>query len=251
MDLSSIAIDLVALLFFVAVLAGFIDTVAGGGGLMTIPALILTGMPPIAALATNKLQGSMGTATATFLMFRRRRVSFIEMKPFMFTAFAGSVIGTIAVQFINTDVLQFIIPLILVVIAVYFLVSPFIKVKANKLLLSDSKYKNIVVPVVGIYDGMFGPATGSFFSMSGVACKGYDLIEATARAKPLNFSTNIASLIVFIISGHVVWVYGFVMMIGQAIGAWVGAHMLFKVNPVYLRALVVLMCLAMLIKYTN
>jgi hypothetical protein len=97
---------------------------------------------------------------------------------------------------------------------------------------------------------MFGPGTGSFFALAGVSCKGYDLIKSTAIAKSLNFSTNIASLIVFLFAGHIVWVIGLIMMLGQAIGAQAGAHFLFKINPAYLRGIIVMMCVGMLMKYS-
>jgi hypothetical protein len=96
---------------------------------------------------------------------------------------------------------------------------------------------------------MFGPGTGSFFALSGVSLRGQGLIDATAVAKALNFATNIASLIIFISAGKVVWLAGFTMMGGQFIGAMCGSLCLLRINPKYLRYLVVAMCLAMLTKY--
>lgn len=251
MEFANYSIELLSLLFLVAVIAGILDTLAGGGGLLTIPALILSGVPPLAALGTNKLQGSMGTATASLMLLKNKRISWDNVKHLMFSAFIGAIFGTIAVQFINTDVLTFVIPIVLLFIAVYFLISPKPSISQTEPKLSNQKYKNSVIPFIGFYDGMFGPGTGSFFTLSGVACRGHDLITSTAIAKPLNFATNIASLIVFLIAGHVVWVIGILMMLGQAIGAWIGAHCLFKINPAYLRIIVVVMCSGMLIKYAS
>ncbi|WP_448563351.1 TSUP family transporter [Thalassotalea ganghwensis] len=251
MEFASFSIELLSILFFVAVFAGLLDTLAGGGGLISIPALMLSGVPPLAALGTNKLQGSVGTATASYMMFRRQRVSWSGVKYLMLSAFIGAVVGTICLQFINTDVLSFVIPVVLLFIAVYFLLSPMPALTEQTPKLSNKKYQNIVVPCIGFYDGMFGPGTGSFFALSGVSCRGQDLITSTATAKPLNFSTNIASLIVFLMAGHIVWVIGLLMMLGQMLGAWLGAHCLFKINPVYLRGIVVFTCCSMLIKYAN
>ena len=250
MEIANFSIELLSFLFFIAMLAGLIDTLAGGGGLIALPALILAGIPPLSALGTNKLQGCMGTATATYLMFRNRRINYQECKPLMVSAFIGAVVGAIAVQFINTEVLSFVIPMVLLLIVVYFITSPLMKKQNNRSHLSDSNYKNIVVPSVGVYDGMFGPGTGSFFALAGVSCKGHDLITSTAIAKPLNFATNIAGLIVFLAAGHVVWVIGLIMMLGQSIGAHFGAHFLFKIKPSYLRLVVVIMSTSMLIKYS-
>jgi len=251
LEFSNYSIELLSLLFLVSVIAGLLDTLAGGGGLISIPALILSGVSPLAALGTNKLQGSMGTATASYMMLKNKKINWDNIKYLMLSAFIGAVFGTVVVQFINTDVLMFVIPIVLLFIAIYFLISPGPTETNGKPKLSNQKYKNIVIPFIGYYDGMFGPGTGSFFALSGGACRGHDLITSTAIAKPLNFSTNIASLIVFLVAGHIVWVIGILMMLGQVLGAWLGSHCLFKINPTYLRVIVVLMCSGMLIKYAE
>lgn len=251
MEIISFPIELLLFLFVIAIVAGLLDTLAGGGGLLTTPALILSGIPPLTALGTNKLQGSMGTATATYMMIKNRKVKWKNIKFLMLYAFIGSVFGTIVIQFVNTDILSFVIPIVLLIIAIYFLISP--KPSENRKITKfpTIKYKNLVVPSIGFYDGMFGPGTGSFFALSGVYCRGHDLITSTAIAKPLNFSTNIASLLVFLAAGKIVWVSGIVMIFGQIIGAWIGSHVLFKINTAYLRVIIVVMSIAMLIKYTD
>lgn len=251
MEFANYSIELLSLLFLVSVIAGLLDTLAGGGGLISIPALILSGIPPLAALGTNKLQGSMGTATASYMMLKKKKISWDSVKYLMFTAFIGAVLGAIVVQFINTDVLTFVIPIVLLFIALYFLISPKPIETQGVPKLTNKKYKNIVIPFIGYYDGMFGPGTGSFFALSGISCRGHDLITSTAIAKPLNFATNVASLIVFLVAGHIVWVVGILMMLGQVLGAWLGSHCLFKINPAYLRVIVVIMCSGMLIKYAD
>lgn len=243
------SVELLLLLFFVAICAGFLDTLAGGGGLITIPALVLSGVPPLAALGTNKLQACVGVATSSFLLFSRGKLDWLALRGLMLTAFIGSVVGTVIVQFVDTAVLEFVIPCVLAIIAVYFICSPYLKLETGAPRLGDAAYKNAVIPVIGAYDGMFGPGTGSFFALAGVSLRGMELIKATAMAKPLNFSTNLASLLVFLIAGQVIWVAGLIMMIGQALGAWVGAHYLFKVNPIILRIVIVTVCLLMLARY--
>jgi len=251
LELANYSLELVSLLFLVAAIAGLLDTLAGGGGLISLPALILSGVPPLAALGTNKLQGSMGTATASYMMLKNKKINWDNVKFLMLTAFIGAALGTVAVQFINTDVLTFVIPIVLLFIAIYFLISPKPTKTQGKPKVSNQKYKNIIIPFIGYYDGMFGPGTGSFFALSGVSCRGHDLITSTAIAKPLNFATNIASLIVFLFAGQIVWVIGISMMLGQVLGAWLGSHFLFKINPAYLRIIVVLMCSGMLLKYAD
>ncbi len=241
--------EILLMLFFVAICAGFLDTLAGGGGLITIPALVLAGAPPLAALGTNKLQACVGVATSSLLLFRRGKLDWLTLRGLMLTAFVGSAIGTIIIQFVDPRVLGFVIPAVLIIIALYFISSPFLKLETDKPRLSDAVYKNTVIPVIGAYDGMFGPGTGSFFALAGVSVRGLEIIKATAMAKPLNFSTNLASLLVFLIAGKVLWTAGLIMMMGQMLGAWAGAHYLFKVNPIVLRIVIVTVCLLMLGRY--
>ena len=249
MELIGFSLDLLFVLFLVAILAGFLDTLAGGGGLITMPALMIGGVPPLAALGTNKLQGSVGTATSTFMMLKHRRIKWHDVKTLMLFSFIGSALGSIAVQFINPTTLSFAIPFALLFIAIYFIISPMPGHIETKPRLSKKIYQASVVPLIGWYDGMFGPGTGSFFSLAGVSLRGHSLVNATAFAKSLNFSSNIASLIIFMFAGQVVLLFGIVMMLGQAVGAWLGSHYLFKINPVYLRLLIVFMSVGMLIKY--
>lgn len=248
-DLDTIPVESLPLLFAFAALAGFIDTLAGGGGLITIPALIMSGAPPLLALGTNKLQGSVGTATATWHMLRSGRVIWAEAKWLMLAALIGSAAGTIGIQFIDTKPLSFVIPGALVLIAVYFIFSPRPRDPPSAPKMSAKAFRNLVVPGIGCYDGMFGPGTGSFFALATVALRGKDIVSSTASAKALNFATNVASLTVFVFAGKILWVAGAAMMCGQAIGASIGSRCLLGIRPGLLRWIVVAMCLGMLTRY--
>lgn len=249
MDTLLFSPEVLLLLLLVSLVAGCLDTLAGGGGLITLPALMLAGVPPLQALATNKLQGCMGTATATVMMLRHKRLTWPEARPAMLTAFVGAAVGSAVVQRLDTSKLDLVIPAVLLVIAVYFLCSGKLLEKVHPVRLSPLLFRRTVVPAIGVYDGMFGPGTGSFYSLAGVALQGQKLLQATAVAKTLNFATNLASLLVFLIGGHVVWQAGLVMMLGQLCGAWVGSHLLFRIRVLYLRVLIVLMCLGMLLRW--
>lgn len=244
-----ISIEVIVFLFVAATVAGFMDTLAGGGGLITIPALIVSGVPPLAALGTNKLQSSFGSGTASFLLFKRKKIHWMELRSMMLAAFLGATLGTIIVQFIDAALLSFMIPLVLVLIALYFISAPYLKLESTQARMSNKTYTKTLIPLIGIYDGMFGPGTGSFFAASGISLRALELIKATAIAKPLNFATNIASLMVFILAGQIIWVSGIAMIAGQILGAWLGTHYLFKINPAILRVLIVTVCLLMLGRY--
>ena len=250
MDIANFSLEILAFLFLIGVLAGFLDTLVGGGGLLAVPALLLSGIPPIYVLGTNKFQGSMGTGIATFLLFRKKKLDWQSVKNLMIASFIGSVIGGIIVQFVDTEILSFVIPIVLVIIAIYFIVSPKPRV-INSSSNSDKRFESYAVPGVGFYDGMFGPGAGSFFVMTGVMLKKLEIIQATILAKPLNFASNIAGLIVFFIFGHIAFIVGLVMMLGQFIGSFVGTHYLLKANPKVIRILIVISSLTMLAKYVD
>jgi hypothetical protein len=241
--------DMLAILFFVALTAGFIDAMAGGGGLITIPALMLMQLPPILALGTNKLQGCSGSFTATIAMVRNRQITLAEMRLPFLTAFVGAGIGTFAVQHIDAKALDSLIPFILVGIGLYFLLSPTAGQVDSKPRLGTGLYRFLVIPVIGFYDGFFGPGTGSFFSLVGVSLRGQNLISATAAAKVLNFATNVASLAMFVIGGKVIWLIGLVMVCGQVIGSYAGAHAAIKGGARLIRPVIVLVCFGMVCRY--
>ncbi|WP_062298380.1 TSUP family transporter [Demequina maris] len=238
-----------AILAVVALVAGFLDTLAGGGGLLTLPALLLAGVPPLQALGTNKLQGSFGTGMATWQVIRRRRVRWDDARWPMLWAFLGSAAGSIAIQFADPEPLRIVIPVVLAVIAAYFAFVPKAHQPPDHERMSAAPYEATVVPAIGAYDGAFGPGTGSLFALSGVTLRAYPLVRSTAVAKTLNFATNIASLLVFAFAGQMAWAVGGAMIGGQLVGAYVASHVLFKVNPVVLRVLIVVVSVAMLVRY--
>jgi uncharacterized membrane protein YfcA len=248
MDLANYSLEILTFLFFVAMIAGFLDTLVGGGGLLAVPALLLSGIPPIYVLGTNKFQGSMGTGVATLLLFRKKKLNWSAIKYLMLVSFIGSVIGGVIVQFIDTKALSFAIPIVLVFISIYFIISPKPK-KTSKSSASSKSFDKYAVPAVGFYDGMFGPGAGSFFVMTAVMLKKLEIIQATILAKPLNFASNIAGFIVFFSFGHIAFLIGLVMMVGQLIGAFFGTHYLLKANPLVIRFLIVIMSISMLARY--
>jgi len=246
MELINYSIEMLVFLFAIGGLAGFLNTLGGCGGLLTIPALLMSGISPIFALGTHKLQTTIGVGSATLLLLKKKKFDWREIRPIVITAFLGALVGAFAVQYIDTDTLSIIIPIVLVITGVYFLVAPKLrKFKTSRVL----SYRDVVVPAIGFYDGMFGPGTGSFFVMATTVYKRIGLITASIIAKPLNFSTNIASVIVFISYGHIVWELALLMMVSQIIGSILGAHYLIKANPAVIRVLIVVVSFAMMIKY--
>ncbi len=239
--------ELLLFLFTVAMVAGFVDTLAGGGGLLTVPALLLAQVPPVAALATNKLQASFGTLTASFRMLRSGLVQWRKVKWLCVISALGSIIGTLLVQQFDPALLDVLIPIVLLLIALYYLLvrSPG---EAARPRMSEATYRRFVGGAIGFYDGFFGPGTGSLFAFSRNALRGETLIDSTAVAKLLNAASNIASLLLFAFSGHVVWLLGGIMIGGQIIGATVASHLIIGGRTGWIRPAIVLVCIAMAIR---
>ncbi|MDB2385977.1 TSUP family transporter [Shewanella sp.] len=237
--------EIITLLFFVAMLAGFIDAIAGGGGLLTIPALMWAGLPPTLALATNKLQACGGSFFASVYFVRKGLVRLADLKLSIASAFIGAALGTIAVQMLDSALLEVALPFLILAIGGYFLFSKKISEDDKHQLLSPSLFAFTAALAIGFYDGFFGPGTGSFFALAFVSLAGFGLAKATAHAKVLNFSTNIASLFFFAIGGKVLWGLGAVMLLGQAIGATLGSRLVVSKGTKIIKPLVVLMSIVM------
>ena len=232
------------LLVGVASLAGMIDAIAGGGGLLALPAILWAGLPPVQALATNKLQGSFGTFTASYNFIRRGEIDLRRLRIPIVMTFIGSVSGTLAVQRLGSDLLNHIVPALLIAFALYFLFSPRIGDQDAHHRISHGLFGLLIGFSLGFYDGFFGPGTGSFFAAAFVLLLGYNLRRATAGTKVLNFTSNIASLIFFALAGQVVWQVGLPMGLAQMAGAWIGSHLVIRHGTRLIRPLLVVVSLA-------
>lgn len=239
--------ELFAVLVGVAALAGFIDAIAGGGGLLTLPALLAAGIPPIQALATNKLQSSLGTSIATANYARKGFVDLRGMRWPTLASFAGSAVGAYAVQSLDPSFLQALVPLLLIAIAIYFLASPHVSDEARPARLKGLAFVPIAA-LIGGYDGFFGPGTGAFFVVSLTALAGLGLVRATANTKLLNLASNLGALLVLASGGHVIWALGFAMAVGAMIGGQLGSMTAMKVGPRLIRPLLVVMSIALTVR---
>ncbi|WP_040556586.1 TSUP family transporter [Reinekea blandensis] len=241
--------ELLMLLFAVALLAGWIDAIAGGGGLIALPTLMLVGLSPVQALATNKCQGFVGTLTATLTLLQRRQLPKTGLPVLMLMTAIGAALGTLLIQMVDTRWLSWAVPVLLISVALYFLLVPGLGEQEKKPRMSERLWSRTAIPLIGFYDGFFGPGTGSFFAASGVMLRGKTLVQATVVAKPLNFTSNIISLVLFAFGGQVVWLAGGVMMLGQMIGAYLGTRTIFWGGARLIRPLVIVMCVAMTIRH--
>ncbi|OCG09142.1 hypothetical protein A9G13_03595 [Gilliamella sp. wkB178] len=240
--------ELLILLFVVATLAGFIDSIAGGGGLLTVPALLAVGLPPASALATNKLQSCGGSFSASLYFVRQRMVDLKQQKWAICFAFIGSAIGTICVMHIKADFLRLLLPVLTISVGLYFLLSPTIGEEDRKSRFSILQFALVPALTIGFYDGFFGPGAGSFYAVAYITLAGFNLTKATAHTKVLNFTSNFAALLFFIIGGEVVWSIGLIMLIGQFIGARIGAKMVIAKGRKLIRPMLITVSTVMSIK---
>lgn len=247
-DHMHLSIDMVALLFMVAVVAGCVDTIAGGGGLIVLPTMLMVGMPPAAALATNKLQGSGGTLVASFYFLRQKVVRLRDIKLTILMTFVGAVLGVWLILQINSTVLKAIIPFLLISVGSYFALSPQIGATDQQQCMAHGPFSLLITPFLGFYDGFFGPGTGIFMALSLVSLRGYNLTKATAQTKILNCTSNVSSLLYFLAFGEVYWHVGLVMLGGQIIGSSIGARIVLAKGAALIRPVVSGVCFLMAVK---
>ena len=237
------------LLFLTGLVAGFVDSIAGGGGLITVPVLLSFGLPPADALGTNKLQATFGSASATWHYARAGLVKFADCWTGILFTLLGATAGTLVVVTVwrvNDALLKQSIPWLLLAIALYSLFQPRLGLTDRPARMGRAKFHLLFGLAIGFYDGFFGPGTGSFWAMAYVVCLGFNLATATAYTKVMNFTSNLASLIVFLFSGHVQHVaVGVTMGIGQVLGARLGSRVVIRrgagfVRPVFIGVVLII-----------
>ncbi len=232
------------LLFLTGLAAGFVDSIAGGGGLITVPVLMNVGLAPADALGTNKLQATFGSASAAWHYGRAGLIDYRScLRGVIFTAI-GAGIGTALVRWVPQDFLKQSIPWLLMAVALYTLF--------RRNLGEADVHPRLGLPLfyttfglgIGFYDGFFGPGTGTFWAMAYVTLVGYNLTRATAHTKLMNFTSNGVSLVVFLAAGHAHFGAGLCMGLGQLAGARLGARTVLRRGTRFIRPVFVTVVLA-------
>ena len=236
------------LLFLTGLAAGFVDAIAGGGGLITIPVLLNFGLPPQLALGPNKLQATFGSGGATWHYARAGLINPRGCWIGIIYTLAGAVLGTVAVQHLSQELLKRSIPWLLVAIALYMLLKPRTGETTTHARLKPGTFYFVFGLALGFYDGFFGPGTGTFWTMAFILWLGYDLTKATAHTKVFNFASNLASLVAFLLAGNVLFAAGLIMGVGQLAGAWLGAHCVITKGTRLIRPVFLTMVLALIAK---
>jgi uncharacterized protein len=241
-------INIILILFGIALIAGCIDAIAGGGGLLTLPALLLAGLDPVTAISTNKLQATFGSVSATVTFARRGLISWHSAIPVAMSAGLAAVVGALCVRLISKPVLSALVPILLIMIAIYFATTKRMNENDTPAKISFMAFSAFVAPMIGFYDGIFGPGTGAFYMVGFTALLGFGVIKATAHTKLANAASNIGGLILFALTGSVIWILGLTMAVGAFIGAQLGARLAIKMGAGLIRPLLVFISCTMAIK---
>ncbi len=213
------------------------DSIAGGGGLITLPVLLGVGLPPQTALGTNKLQASFGSGSAMLTFIRAKTVCASECGRGIICTALGSICGSFAIQSLDPGILRLAIPWLLLLIALYTMLTPYFGSSDMHPRFSPDFFYVPAGLILGFYDGFFGPGTGSFWVFALMLGLGLNLTKATGYTKVMNFTSNFASLLVFTHGGHVLWREGLVMGAGQFVGAKIGATMVVTKGSGFIRPL--------------
>jgi uncharacterized membrane protein YfcA len=243
-----VATHLALILILAAFVAGVVDSIAGGGGLVTVPVLLLCGASPVEALATNKLQGTFGSGTAMIAYARAGHVRPKDQLGMAAVSALAGAGGALVAHLIPVEVLRIIMPVVLIGVAAFFALKPGLTDEARAARISPPVFAATVVPLVAAYDGFFGPGTGSFFMMGFVLLAGYGVLKATAHTKMLNFASNLGSLLVFIQTGATWWFVGLAMAAAQVAGASLGARLAMRVGAGLIKPLIVTVSVAMALR---
>jgi uncharacterized membrane protein YfcA len=243
---------LILLLSGFSLLAGFIDAVVGGGGLIQIPAMLilLPGLPVVTILGTNKFASCCGTTIAVQRYALHVAIDWATIFPAAITAFVFSFLGSRTVTLLHTEFMRPIVLALLVLVAIYvFFVKDLGLIHQPRHAPQKAKWLAVLIGAgLGFYDGFFGPGTGSFLIFLFVGVFGFDFLSASASAKVINWATNIASVIYFGWSGNILYRYAVPMAVCSIIGATIGTRLAIAKGSRFVRIFFLVIVVALIAK---
>lgn len=235
-----------------SLLAGFVDSIVGGGGLILVPALFATfpQASPATLFGTNKGASVWGTAMATLQYSRRVQMPWQALAPAALVCFLASMAGAWLVTMVSAHFLRKALPLVLLMVLVYTLAKKDLGRAHNPRYQGrqETAIACAIGLVIGFYDGFFGPGTGSFFVFLLVRVLGYDFLHASACAKLLNTASNLAAILLFASTGHVWWHYVVAMALANVLGSVAGTHLALKHGAGFVRGVFITVVVALIAK---
>ncbi|MDG0791009.1 TSUP family transporter [Cohnella ginsengisoli] len=238
-----LSIGMLALVVLGGFAAAFVDSVVGGGGLISVPVLLTAGLPPAAALGTNKLAGTLSSLTSTLSFFASGHVDVRAVRGLIPLSLLGAAAGTLTLRHVPSGFLKPMVVAMLAAIAVYTLLrrdwgerAAFVRFTAGTAWMTG-----IAAFALGFYDGFFGPGTGSFLIFAFLLL-GFDFVKAAGNAKALNFASNLASLATFLVLGSVHYGVGLLMGAAMIAGSWIGSRFAIRRGRAYIKPLFLAVC---------
>lgn len=251
LGLEQLTWGMLALLVVAAFAAGWVDAVVGGGGLLQLPALLLIpGIAPVQALATNKLASVFGTATSSVTYYRRAKPDIRTALPMALIALVGSFGGAAVATVLPAAAFKPIIVVALLAVALFTAFKPEMGA-ATKLRFDGHRHYLMAGAaglVIGFYDGLIGPGTGTFLVIALVALMGYDFLQASAKAKIVNLATNTGALLLFIPHGSVLWLLGGILAVANVGGSYLGSRMAIARGTTFIRVVFLVVVIALIAK---
>ena len=231
-------------LSLIAFAAGFIDAVAGGGGMLNLPALLFAGVPPVSALAVNKMTGIAGTTLAVIKFSLDKQIHWRTVSYAAIPCLIASYIGGRLALNASATVLAWAI-LICIPVALFIVLSDKSSKKKQQ---PDANFPKTLLAItpLGFYDGILGPGTGTYMAIAVRKILKFDFLLATATIKPLNLLTNIGAAIAFLLAGKVIWTIAIPMLLASSIGGWIGSHSAIKGGDKFIRKVLVFVLVLML-----
>lgn len=225
--------------------AGYIDSIAGGGGMIQVPILLLSGISPLNVLASNKMASLVGVLMATIKYALSKKISWKVVSIAMIPCLIASYIGSRLVMFVSDDIIKWAI-ILAIPVAMIFLFKKSKKIIEEKTELNN---KNIILATapIGFYDGLIGPGTGTYMTISMKKYLHLDYLVSTASTKPLNFATNLGSAIAFIMAGKVLWGVAIVLGLANIAGSYVGSHYAIKGGEEFIKKILIFVLVFMLL----
>lgn len=253
MEFFGLGIEIILFLLVGSAVAGFIDAVCGGGGLISVPVLLTAGFSPAQAIAANKLQGAVGGLASTHYYAGKGLLDKKQLLIMLPPALVGGAAGTFSIALLGNEFMAKILPVMLILMALYFFFSKEITGSERSPKLSIGMFSFTIIPLISFYDGFFGPGAGTFYLLAVTSLLGMTVVRGMAYSRVLNLASNLISLLVFIYLGKMAWIAGIIMAIGETIGVYIGSHFVYKNGAKLVRPLVVVACTLMAIKflYTN
>ena len=229
-------------------LAAFIDAIGGGGGLISLPAYYLAGLPPHLAAGTNKMSACFGSFTATLTFLKKGKMLILPSLCAILGALPGAYIGTEIVKHMNPDTVRLIMFILLPIVALFMVLRRNKEYELQPVTKKTLILCLIIGLAVGFYDGFFGPGTGTFYILLFTRFCGMDAVTASGSAKPANFASNVASLTSYLFGGHVLFALALPAMVCSSIGGILGSRMAIKKGAKFIRYIMLAVVFMILVK---